>query len=407
MPTPHSKHVKEVAAGQVSSGTRMRALLLGIAFLFMTVFLQHGCPQPDNAELYRESDGEVAAFTVEPKDPVIRVAAFVRLQDGSVIHPRLYYYQTDLSGILGGARRVEKPGRTFRSIGRDFESKYRKLYLPLSEEIKTYLFLVSTNYPKDIEVMGSTETIYLRHDWQLWELAASNLSPTKPIVFPGYEELNERGISREREALRKQMVELYEKAAAAARRKSSTPVGQKPMDCESLREQGTYLKGCGEVKVVSTKISDSQLQVARFVRLRDGAVLMPELKYFTYGTRAKEGSNELLLLESDGHVSGSIDLPLHDEIEEYLLLVRSPLSESSGPNSEEVPTRPSREPRARNQKWTAWELVEIPGEYIFSGKRLKFPPYAELARRKRSEEKRNLLNELVKSYHETTAKSKK
>lgn len=407
MSGPYENTVRQSTDGLTSKGTPSRYSFFYIIVLFAALLQQIGCKEAGSRRVYRESDGEVAAFKTEPADPVLRVATFVRLRDGSVIHPRLYYYQIDKSGILGGARRVEKPGRTFRSMGRELESKSRKIYLPLSEEISSYLFLVSTNYSKDIEVMRSTETIYLRDDWQLLELATSDLSPTGPIVFPKYAELKERELSGEREASRRELVKLYERAAKVARRKSSTPVGQKPMDCESPRETGTYLKGCGEVKVVFAEISDSQLQVARFVRLRDGTVLMPKLMYFSYEAKAKEGAHELQLLESDGHASDSIDLPLHDEIQEYLLLVRSSFGEHSEPDSEEVPTLSSREPRAANPKWTAWELVEIPGEYISAGKRLKFPPYEELTRRKLSGEKRKLLNELVERYQETTAELKK
>ena len=40
---------------------------------------------------YRESLGNVAEFTVELTDPALMITWFVRLQDGSVIRPRIYY----------------------------------------------------------------------------------------------------------------------------------------------------------------------------------------------------------------------------------------------------------------------------------------------------------------------------
>lgn len=386
-------------------------LLLRTMVLAVSLFNCIGCVKAEKPGVYRESLGEVAGFTAEPTDPAIRIATFARLQDGSIIHPYLYYYQITKSGPLGGTRTVEKTGRISRPIGRKLEAKYRELHLPISNEIDSYLFLLCTIYTKEIEVMGVMEKIHRRHDWQLWEVSAKEVSPDKPIAFPGYKELQERTLSEESEALRESLVDEYAKLSAAGRRKAFTPVGQEPMDCEAPREPGTYLKGCGEIKSVRTKVTDTVVQVARFVELSDGSVHMPKLKYFWYVRKAKEKEFALQILRADRRYNGSLDLPVSKDIKKHLLLIRTPVSQDIDPDS--LLGSESNHLEEADflgiEEWTPWELIELPSEYIrYTTKSiaLRIPSCEELATRELSDEKQELLDDLVAKYNKKRAAAK-
>ncbi len=247
------------------------------------------------------------------------------------------------------------------------------------------------------------------HDWQLWEVSANEVSPDKPIVFPAFKELQERKLSEEKESLCQDLVKEYAKAAAAARRKASTPVGQEPMDCESPREPGTYLRGCGEIKPVFTKGTDTIVQVARFVELSDGSVLMPKLKYFRYGRKAKEKEFTLQILRADRRYNGTLDLPVSKDIKKHLLLIRTPLSQDIEPDSflSSESNHLEEADLLEIEEWTPWELVEIPAEYISAGQSIKLPRCEELAKRKISEEKQELLKDLVARYNKIKSAARK
>jgi len=213
-----------------------------------------GCSRANAPGVYRESQGKVAMFTTKPVDRVLRITRFVKLQDGTVIRPILYYYQLR-RGFLFGFDRVEECGRTFRTVGRSGNSLSRSLYLPVSEEIATHVLLVQTSFPREIKKYGETRTRYIWADWQLIEIDAKDLSPEKPIAIPAYEELAKREQTKEKKELLKDLVQRYDKVAVAARRRAANSVGARPMDCDAPRKPGTYLQGCAEVTPFSVRLS--------------------------------------------------------------------------------------------------------------------------------------------------------
>jgi len=184
--------------------TNLRTNIRLKSIIYLVLLSQStGCGRAENPGVFRESRGAVAAFSAEVTDPVIRVATFVRLKDGSVVFPHLYFYQLRKSGILGGVRNVEKSGRTYYSLSQKGNAKKSNLLqLPVSKEITEYLLLVRRSFHQDkvpkfvvsterdpIKVMLGNKTEYVWANWQLLTIPASEISPKKPIVFPSYEEL--------------------------------------------------------------------------------------------------------------------------------------------------------------------------------------------------------------------------
>jgi len=211
-----------------------RVLVLSISMVFNT-----GCARADAPSVYRESQGKVEEFTVEQFDRTLRITAFIQLQDGTVIHPTVYYYQVHKTLI--GVRKVEKPGRLWRTFGRDRDPLYRKLHLPRSKEIALHLIMVRRSFHKDsvpkyvikaepdplYKILGN-KTDYVWANWQLLEIEAKDLSPNKPLVIPAYEELAKREQTKEQKELLEDLVQRYDKTAAAARKRAATPT--KPGD---------------------------------------------------------------------------------------------------------------------------------------------------------------------------------
>jgi len=129
---------------------------------------------------------------------------------------------------------VEKCGRTAKSTTK---KKHNFIHLPYSEEIDTYILLVRTSFHKDSvpkyvdkterdplnKILG-TKTDYVWANWQLLEIPAKDISPEKPLVIPAYEELAKRELTKEQKELLKDLVQRYEKVAAAARKRAATPV---------------------------------------------------------------------------------------------------------------------------------------------------------------------------------------
>jgi len=174
-----------------------------------------GCADTNTPGEYRESQGKVTKFTVELTDRALTIATpFIKLQDGSVIQPKMYYYQYHKTLI--GVRQVEKGSRIFRSIGRDLDAKYRAYYLPTSEEIVTYFFLVRTSVLKEGRKRKAKfeKADYEMGDWQLLEIEAKDLSPEKPLVIPSYK----RELTKEQKELLQDLVQRYDKIEAAAKK---------------------------------------------------------------------------------------------------------------------------------------------------------------------------------------------
>ncbi len=203
--------------------------------LLMTSGVFLGCARAAKPGVYQESKGKIVKISARSSDSVIRVARFVRLRDGSVICPKLYYYQVTRSGFLGGIRDVEQSGRTYRTLGTDA----KPLYLPKSDEISAHLLLVRRFYPKDAvpEYVDEVEVdpIGIRlgyksdkvlSNWELLEVPVEEISPDTPFVFPTYEELATRELSEEQQTLLKELVQQQKEIAAAAAKRAATPVGQ-------------------------------------------------------------------------------------------------------------------------------------------------------------------------------------
>jgi len=106
--------------------------------------------------------------------------------------------------------------------------------LPQSKEIAEYLFLVRRSYHKDAvpEYVKKTEqdTINKKpgaqpdHVWANWQLLEFPTEDLKPFVIPSYETLAKHELTKEKKELLKDLVQRYDKAAAAARKRAATPV---------------------------------------------------------------------------------------------------------------------------------------------------------------------------------------
>ena len=138
----------------------------------------------------------------------------------------VYYYQYHKTAL--GVRQVEKSARTFRSMGRDLEAKYRALHLPVSEEIATHLLLVRTSILKGKKANDEQKPEYEMAAWQLIEVEAKDISPEQPLLIPAYEELSNRELTKEQNELLQDLVKKYDKIVAVAKKKAATPV--KPGD---------------------------------------------------------------------------------------------------------------------------------------------------------------------------------
>ncbi|MFO0789799.1 MAG: hypothetical protein U0805_10095 [Pirellulales bacterium] len=188
-------------------------------FCFVFILIPIGCAAADAPGEFRESKGHVAKYSVEQTDPVLRIACFVRLTSGEIIHPKLYYFQMHYTAV--GVRSVEKVGRIWKTTGRDARTAF--LYLPTSEDIDTYLLLVGKvkGTEKDISVV----TKWIWSDWQLLTIKGDDLSHQKLIVIPAFEQLQQNPLAKADQELLANLVEMYKKIEAAAIEKMNTPVG--------------------------------------------------------------------------------------------------------------------------------------------------------------------------------------
>jgi len=211
------------------AGTSMQ-----ISIVHFLTFMLMGCAHAETPGEYRESNGKVVKFVVKQSDPIHRITWFLKLKDGSVIRPEIYYYQTQFT--LLGIQRVEESARTSQTTS---TNKKKFIYLPYSEEIDTYLLLVRTPVPKEVEKDGKTETVYEQSALLLLEIPAKDVSPEKPLVFPSYEELSSRELPKEQQKLLKDLVKRYDliKAAAKKRRDTPMPIPGLPADSYDKKEE--------------------------------------------------------------------------------------------------------------------------------------------------------------------------
>ena len=193
-----------------------------IIITFILIVVMVGCVSANAPGEYRESQGSVVKFTVEQSTPVLTITWFVKLQDGLVIRPKIFFYQA--RQVLFAFRSVEESARIWQITS----TKARNfLYLPYSKEINTYLLLIRAPLPKEVEKDGKIETIYEQSEWQLLEIPAKEVSPEEPIVIPAFEELIKRELPKEKQELLNDLVTKYNAIATAAKKRMDTPMSIK------------------------------------------------------------------------------------------------------------------------------------------------------------------------------------
>jgi len=200
-----------------------KAFIRNLGFLLVVVS-DMGCSNTGSKAEYRENQGKVVECTVELTDPAVMVTWFAKLDDGSIIRPRIYYNQYHKT--LVGGRQVEKISRIFRSFGRDMEAKFRSLHLPNSVEIAAHLLLVRTGRPAAEKKTGDNEVQSQMTEWQLLEISPLDILEDKTIVIPAFEVIKKRDLSEEQQALLKELESKYGQIASAAKRNASKPVKQ-------------------------------------------------------------------------------------------------------------------------------------------------------------------------------------
>lgn len=186
-----------------------------IAF-FSLLVISTGCASAAQPDEYRESQNRVKNLTTDIADDYLRIVTFVRLADGSIQDPKLYYYQTHHTAF--GVRKVEKPGRLWSNV-----TKTRKaIYLPVADDISAYLFLVSKPTVSNVVKDGVKKTMTDWSEWLLYEAPAKEVLDKKAVSFPPFEELIEN--AGEHEELAARLRQEYAKAEAAAKVRMNTPV---------------------------------------------------------------------------------------------------------------------------------------------------------------------------------------
>jgi hypothetical protein len=118
-----------------------------------------------------------------------------------------------------GVRTVEEPGGLWTSIF----PRHQSIYLPVSEDIERYLYLIRRGVIKETQVEGRTTKALQWTDWQLLDIPAQDVSKDKPIVIPSFEVLTKRELTTEQQELLKDLVGRYEKIETEAEKKMATP----------------------------------------------------------------------------------------------------------------------------------------------------------------------------------------
>ena len=175
-----------------------------------------GCVKAEVRSVYYESKGEVATFSLDHNAHYLGIAVFVRLQDGSLQFPKLYYYQGHHTPI--GVRKVEKVG----DLSRGTTKELRNLRLPLSNEIQSYLLYIRTSYPEEVEKQGVRRIVYKFTDWSYMEVPAKDVSPDKPIKIPPFAEL--KNLNPDQEKVLKELNEMYSEARKAREAEAAKPI---------------------------------------------------------------------------------------------------------------------------------------------------------------------------------------
>jgi hypothetical protein len=174
------------------------------------------CAQAKDANEYRESQREVAKVAVTLNGEFLEAVTFLRLSDGSLQDPVIYYYQGHYTGT--GVQRVEKPGNVSQMISKDRQF----LFLPVSTNISDYLFLVRQATVKRDVVDGVTRKSTKWSRWAFFEISAAQVRKEPRISVPPFEAIEK--LAGERETLLSELEAMYEKAKAAADIRAKTPV---------------------------------------------------------------------------------------------------------------------------------------------------------------------------------------
>lgn len=182
----------------------------------LAVIIVTGCAQGASPDEYRESEGQVAKCLIEQTDISILIATYVRLRDGAIQDPRVFHYQMHYTAI--GVQKVEKPGRLSQMT-----SKVKPfLFLPVSESIDEYLFLVRKPIVSKKEVDGVAKRSTEWTDWALFVVPAKEVKPEKPIVIPPFDKLAKS--AGDQNELLKKVQAMHKKAEIAAEKRMNTPI---------------------------------------------------------------------------------------------------------------------------------------------------------------------------------------
>lgn len=151
---------------------------------------------------YYESEGGVDKYSLKLSDDSVEIVRFVKLLNGSLHLPKLYYKQGHQTMI--GVRDVEKEGGLSIAAGK----KYPGIMLPVAKDIDKYIFLVRTTFPVNSEKDGQAVKEWKFTDWSFIEVSASDVTTESPISIPSIKELSNR--TEEQEKLFKKLIETYD-----------------------------------------------------------------------------------------------------------------------------------------------------------------------------------------------------
>ena len=190
--------------------------VLGTIVCSLTLMASASHAIADDGLAYYESKGGVAKFSIKASDDVLDVVRLVRLRDGALHLPKLYFYQGHQTLI--GVRDVEKEGGLAIAAGK----KLPRINLPVAENIEKYFLLVRTTFPVDSVKDGQAVKEWKFTDWSFIEVAAQDVAKDKPIPVPSVETLSKR--TAEQEALFQELMELYNAALKEEHERQRQPV---------------------------------------------------------------------------------------------------------------------------------------------------------------------------------------
>ncbi len=188
--------------------------------VFVAVIMSMAFMEPvfaDERIAFYESKGELARYSIKSEDELsLRIVVFVKLRDGSLHLPKLYYYQGHKTPI--GVRDVEKEGGLSIAAGKKFPG----IILPVAKDIEKYILLVRTTFPVDSVKDGQSVKEWKFTDWSFVEVAALDVAKDKPIPIPSVEALSKR--TADQEALFQKLMELYNAALKEEQERQRQPV---------------------------------------------------------------------------------------------------------------------------------------------------------------------------------------